>query len=64
MLLSRGAVQYVRPDVCMAGATWVEPSVGLDSVHVEGNLVTSPAWPAQGAFMRAFLNVLGTPVRV
>jgi protease I len=58
------AYPAVKPDVCLAGANWAEPSGGLDSVHVDGNLVTSPAWPAQGAFMRAFLEVLGTPVRV
>ena len=58
------AYPAVKPEVCLAGATWSEPSAGLDSVHVDGNLVTSPAWPAQGAFMRAFLEVLGTPVRV
>jgi protease I len=58
------AYPAVKPDVCVAGANWAEPSAGLDSVHVDGNLVTSPAWPAQGAFMRAFLEVLGTPVRV
>jgi len=52
----------VKPDVCQAGAKWAEPSAGLDSVHVDGNLVTAPAWPAQAAFMRAFLEVLGAPL--
>jgi protease I len=58
------AYPAVKPDVCAAGATWSESSAGLDSVHVDGNLVTAPAWPAQAAFMRAFLDVLGTPVKV
>jgi protease I len=57
------AYPAVKPDVCMAGAAWAEPSAGLDSVHVDGNLVTAPAWPAQAAFIRAFLDALGTPVR-
>jgi protease I len=57
------AYPAVKPDVCMAGAAWAEPSAGMDSVHVDGNLVTSPAWPAHPAFIRAFLEVLGTPIR-
>lgn len=52
------------PEVKLSGATYVEPSEGLDSAHVDGNLVTAPAWPAHPAFVRAFLKVLGTPVSV
>lgn len=44
------------PDVRVAGGEYVEKP--LDGVHVDGNLVTSPAWPAHPAFVRAFLNVL------
>lgn len=36
----------------------------LDSAHVDGTLVTAPAWPAHPAWIRAFLRVLGTPVSV
>jgi protease I len=66
VLKGRACTAYpaVQPDVCLAGAKWVEPSGDLDSVHVDGNLVSAPAWPAQANFMRAFLEVLGTPVRV
>ena len=46
------------------GAAWAEPSAGLDNAHVDGNLVTAPAWPAQAAFVREFLKMLGTPVSV
>ncbi len=52
------AYPAVRPELELSGATWVEPSPGLDSVHVDGNLVTAPAWPAQGAFMKAFMELL------
>ena len=41
-----------------AGATWDPPSEGLDSVCVDGNLITAPAWPANPAWMREFLKVL------
>ncbi len=52
------AYPAVQPELELAGATWISPSPGLDCVHVDGNLVTAPAWPAQGVFMRAFLEVL------
>ncbi len=57
------AYPAVRPELEWAGAQWVEPSPGMDSVHMDGNLVTAPAWPAQGAFMRSFLAVLSQAVR-
>ena len=56
------AYPSLRPDLQRAGAEWVEPSAGLDSVCVDGLLVTAPAWPANPAWMREFLRVLGTPV--
>ena len=58
------AYPSVRPELQAAGCEWVEPSAGLDNAHADGRLVTSPAWPAQAAFVRAFLEALGTPVRV
>lgn len=58
------AYPAVRPEVEVAGAKGIEPSEGLDDAHTEGNLVTAAAWPAQAAFMREFLKVLGTPVGV
>lgn len=42
-----------------AGAVWDEPSEGLDSVCVDGHLVTAPAWPANPAWMREFVRLLG-----
>jgi protease I len=56
------AYPAVKPDVIASGGTWAEPSNGLDSAHVDGNLVTAPAWPAHPAWIRAFLEVLGTPM--
>jgi protease I len=52
------AYPAVRPELELAGATWVDPSPGFDNAHVDGNLVTAPAWPAHGAFMKAFLELL------
>ena len=56
------AYPAVKPEVIAGGGTWAEPSSGLDSAHVDGNLVTAPAWPAHPAWIRAFLEVLGTPI--
>lgn len=49
------AVSY---EVTAAGGTYVPPAETMDSAHVEGNLVTAPAWPAHPAWMRAFIDLL------
>lgn len=48
----------VRFEVTAAGGRYIEPAEGMDSVHVDGNLVTAPAWPAHPAWMREFMRVL------
>ncbi len=58
------AYPAVRPELHHAGATWDEPSAGLDSACVDGHFVTAPAWPAHPAWMHEFLRLLGTPVAV
>jgi protease I len=62
ILRDRGCTAYtaLRPDLTAAGSRWVEPSEAMDSVHVDGNIVTAPAWPANPAWLRAFLKLLGT----
>ena len=59
---SLSAYPAVRPEIEASGGTYVEASATFDNAHVDGNLVTAPAWPAHPAWMRAFLDVLGTPV--
>ena len=54
----------VGPDVTQAGGTSIGPSDTFDNAHVDGNLVSAPAWPAHPAWIREFLKVLGTPVSV
>ena len=56
------AYPAVRPEIEQAGGQWDPPSAGLDSACTDGNFVTAPAWPAHPAWIRAFLEVLGTPV--
>ncbi len=48
----------VKHEVLLAGGTYIDPSAGFDSAHVDGNLVTAPAWPAHPAWMRAFVKLL------
>ena len=50
------------PDVQSAGGNYVE--VPVDQVHIDGNLVTAPAWPAHPAWLAAFLNTLGTKIEL
>ena len=48
------------PEVNAAGGTWVE--VPIDKGHVDGKLVTAPAWPAHPDWLAKFLKVLGTKI--
>ncbi|MDG4553983.1 MAG: DJ-1/PfpI family protein [Candidatus Competibacter sp.] len=48
------------PDVERAGGRYAD--IGLEDAHVEGNLVTAPAWPAHPAWLSAFLKLLGTRI--
>jgi protease I len=61
---SCSAYPAVKPEVERAGGQYIEASEGFDNAHVDGNLVTAPAWPAHPAWIAKFLGVLGTPVNV
>ena len=50
----------VGPEVTRAGVTFVD--IGIDQAHVDGNLVTAPAWPAHPEWLKRFLAVLGTRI--
>ncbi len=54
------AYPAVGPEVTRAGGKYVE--VPMDGAHVDGNLVTAPAWPAHPAWLAKFLQVLGTRI--
>ena len=51
------AYPAVGPDVTMAGGEFV--SVDADKCVVDGNLVTSPAWPGNIAILQDFIKLLG-----
>jgi protease I len=54
------AYPAVSPEVKSAGGKWVDTP--LDQAHVDGSLVTAPAWPAQSVWLAKFLQVLGTRI--
>lgn len=56
------AYPAVKPDVLAAGARWGEVNETFSNAHVEGNLVTAPAWPAHPEWMRKFLELLGSKI--
>jgi protease I len=62
VLRERTCMAYpaLKPDMLAVGSKWAEPSSEMDSAHVDGNLVTGPAWPADAAVYGAFLRMLGT----
>ena len=55
LLKGKRATSYiaVKPDIERAGAEYVDAEVVVD-----GNLVTSRAWPDLPAFMREFIKLL------
>jgi protease I len=38
--------------------------IAVDQAHVDGNLVTAPAWPAHPAFLAALLKLLGAKIGI
>ena len=55
------AYPAVGPEVRRAGGRYVD--LAVDAAHVDGNLVTAPAWPAHPQWLARFLEVLGTRVQ-
>ncbi len=52
----------VGPDITQAGGTYRE--IPVDQAHVDGNLVTAPAWPAHPDWLAKFLKMLGTRIEL
>ena len=57
---SCSAYPAVGPDVKAAGGEYMD--IRVDQAHVDGNLVTAPAWPAHPEWLGKFLEVLGTKI--
>lgn len=56
------AYPAVGPEVRIAGGEF--QNIPADSVFVDGNLVTSPAWPAHANFIREFLKIMGAKIEI
>ena len=56
------AYPAVGPEVILAGGEY--QNIPVNAVFVDGNLVTSPAWPAHANFMREFLNIMGAKIEI
>ena len=59
---SCSAYPAVGPDVTGAGGTYMD--IPVDQAHVDGKLVTAPAWPAHPEWLAKFLTVLGTRIEL
>ena len=56
------AYPAVAPEVKIAGGKF--QNIPADGVYVDGNLVTSPAWPAHPSFIREFLKIMGAKIEI
>lgn len=56
------AYPAVGPEVTLAGGDF--QSIPVDGAFVDGNLVTSPAWPAHPSFIREFLKIMGAKIEL
>jgi len=56
------AYPAIRPDIERAGARYIEADEAFTNAHADGNLVTAAAWPAHPAWMRRFLERLGSKI--
>jgi len=59
---SCSAYPAVGPSVADAGGEYA--AIAVDQAHVDGNLVTAPAWPAHPEWLSKFLGVLGTKIEL
>lgn len=56
------AYPAIGPEVKIAGGEF--QNIPADGVYVDGNLVTSPAWPAHANFIREFLKLMGAKIKI
>ncbi|ODM27782.1 protease [Clostridium sp. Bc-iso-3] len=56
------AYPAVAPDIEAVGGKYI--SLDMDKAHVDGNLVTAPAWPAHPEWLAKFLKVLGAEIKI
>lgn len=52
----------VNPEILQSGGTLELFNETYSNACVSGHIVTAPAWPAHPAFIKAFLDLLGTTI--
>ena len=64
VLKGKKATAYpaVGPDITLAGGEYI--AVDVDKAVVDGNLVTSPAWPGDTAILIEFAKLLGAKIEI
>ncbi|MEA5057039.1 MAG: DJ-1/PfpI family protein [Anaerotignum propionicum] len=64
VLKGKKATAYpaVGPDITMAGGEYV--AVDADKAVVDGNLITSPAWPGDSAILIEFAKLMGAKIEI
>jgi protease I len=58
--LTCSAYPAVAPEINRAGGKYLD--IPVDQAHVDGQLVSAPAWPAHPQWLAKFLQVLGTRI--
>jgi protease I len=56
------AYPAVKPEVELGGGEFIAAAKNFDNAFTYENLVTAPAWPAHPAWMRQFLELLGSKI--
>ena len=58
------AYPTLEPDLISKGAIWIVPNKSLANVESCKNIITAPAWPAIGQFVRKFIELLGAKITI
>lgn len=66
VLKGRSCMAYpaCAPEITASGGTFVEQNNDFTNAHVDGNLVTAAAWPAHPEWIKKFLDLLGTSIKI
>lgn len=51
-------------DIKAGGGNYIHYEAFSKNAHVDGKLVTAPAYPAIGVWLREFIKVLGVKVQI
>lgn len=64
VLKGKKATAYpaVGPDITLAGGEYI--AIDVDKAVVDGNLVTSPAWPGDSAILVEFAKLMGAKIEI